>query len=656
MKSRSKSSDGNAEKGISLGVLQIDKGAAWTRAKRANTNLIRTLIEFVENAVDAVKRHDTSHSYDGTVVVRIEGKVSSKTKKDKKYGGKISIDKFIIEDNGVGMSHDDVMERFRDVGKYNELHDLPDTIGKEGQGVASGHHFFEDIRVDTTTDGIIPMEWRCEESRRDFIEKTYNQCSELQRGDNDAEERHYRFGSEMDDSEAFKFTKTPEEEHKTVITLSKPLRTVSIYAEDLKRLLSHRIQFLSKFGNRIVLYLPSSRSPIIINDPFYTVQPNIPRMVTIKGSFRDGLSIIRYDESGEPIVDEKCELKALSEYGKDDPDLNVYLVQYYSHEGLEGKRFCDWAESICGSNLNDSWQDPDRVTSRMAEILEVGGISNSGSINTRIRGAVWSNDIRLKKDALVSNRDRLDQNENITRRYQYFVAKLLMFCGNEYQKYAQKKGVIESTRVIEILQAKLAKILLGNNGGTGGEKAGSGKKKKDGVSYENKHSLYCCGNCRIRWKTDKKVIPTVCCEGCIKGQGGCGSSDVASFNPFGKYGVSLQWQEEPIEGTYMPCKVSVSKDHEVSCVLWLNHPEFLASKFNEEGKKHSNVYAIANKYRDEFRYAYICALEKQDKLINTNARILKKQYWDLSVTIRGIIEGTMKKKKINLKELLIADD
>ena len=650
----------------------INREGAWDSSQFTNSDFKRTIRECLENGEDA-------NATEIGIVVK---------------GKKISEELFEIHgvkftDNGDGMAHDIAAVRFRGTHHNSSPeHKSEDKTKRMGVGIQSWYRYFDTCFLETTTASSIPSEfcdWTEEEMTKEVrdiiphLDKQQEQFSCLNNGDDDEEIRKYRFGKNIDDAEILEFSPdTTAEDHYTVVSWENPNKDIKVKMDidDLERLISHRIGFLSRSDKdtKITLEVPCMfkgvkeySAAMHKHHPIpSTVDANHETLCKITGSVKDGFSII--NEKGDHEKDPESKLAS---FIKSNPNLananiDMWIYKDQISQATSNKHYPDFVESINGSNIDDTWKSGRTRTERIDSLHKLCGCNYSGSIASRTHGAVWVNDIRLKRE-LVNNRSDISHDKQVVKDYYKLLSIIFSYVGNLYQKYTNGSLTaeqIENKSLEETLES-LIEPSLKKIGKKGSDKTvyadGNGKKTKTSKTtssnkkFNIENRLWAC-SCGIVWKAPKDNKPTICCEYAInskKQDGGCGGSDIHPYHQNGMTVSDVKLSSQPISG-YLTCVASIGQNGDLSFEIWKCHPKFLNLYFDQKKKCINNV-AYLRAMTEEMKSAALVAASNDESIREYSENWLKGEWANISRNKQSQITNHCKNKiapPVNIFQLL----
>jgi hypothetical protein len=527
---------------ISFGANPVNIENAYRQAVEAGLDVEHCIKEIAQNAQD----------YGTEVHVTLNGVF------EKPHHMKLN--SVVVKDNGCGMSHDTVLERFRGAYQDSESHLSEIQAGRNGVGVKTCFQFFKNINVETTTRNIIPEKWVCDPNHYDMIEETYKALSTLKHGDTDTELRKYNVTMDKAVSDE-PWETVPLVQSGTKITLINPRTTLKVDIKELTRRLSHSIEFLSKKDNRLILsYKNENDNPTeMIVKPFYEREK--PSYIChAKGNSSQDIYIT---VPGKPsIVFKKSEDPELS---KVDFDVKVTLD---SKESLDEEPATsnEFIVSVCGANVYDSPRKGSGPSNVVLQFLSLDKFENTTGFAYRIHGYFKTQDIKLK-NALRFNKSALALQDKYAKKFFDYIISLFKELNKIYIDYLNQFNQFQEQDLLREIEQEFDKILKGNLF----KKPKEGDEHEEG--HENIHAQYECKTCGKIWKVPKLKIPSYCAEFNIENEEGCGNSDIERFKVEKSYGITFKWT--PFFGGFIPARY---EETEKTILLAQFHPAFIITQ------------------------------------------------------------------------------
>lgn len=649
----------------------VNAEGAWNAAQHTNSNPIRAIMEFIENGEDA----DAS-----TISIEIQGK----KRRGKNGEDLILVSGIDIVDDGKGMFHDVVVVKYRGIHHNLSQEHASDEKNKlMGLGVQSGHRYFDNIFIETTTKELIPHkmgEWSEAELTQEvvdalpFISKQYEELSCLKGGDYDTEVRKYRMGREINDANIIEFSNdTTANEHYTKVSLRNPVKSkpVILGIRDIERLIEHRVTFLSRNGTKITLKVPALfKNEREYTDAFYKHHPvpstddaNQGTLCKIFGNVKDGITVL--DDNGEEVLTCMKNINEFIKAHKDVPNVNVDIWVYKDQiDTGDGACHADIVESVCGSNLDDTWRTSDKLPNRMMSLLKLSGSSYQGSISSRIHGALWTRDSKLKTE-LVNNRSNISLDQQNVKEYYALITIFLKYVGNAYQSYTNGDmgpSQIENLALTKELRKMIdpaLKMLLGagSNKSTNGSNTVTRSNGNSGSRDRfSSNKLWFCTDCEALWKVNGDFIPTQCCEGAInrkKAGKGCGSKNVSPYHRYGVAVSDISISDQPISG-YNTVKTVIDEGGGMSFEIWKWHPKFLKITLDHKNQVVGNT-SLAHMMYAEMKASMLVAVSGADEINDCNQKWIKGEWEYYPIKKKKQMEKYYKNKlvpSVNIYDLL----
>jgi Histidine kinase-, DNA gyrase B-, and HSP90-like ATPase len=526
---------------VDLGVNPVNIDNARRQAVESGLDAEHCILEHAQNAQD----------YGTDVHVILNG--------DFVAPHHMRLNSVIIKDNGIGMHHDTVLERFRGSFQDSESHSSESQAGRNGVGVKTAFQFWKNILVDTTTKGYIPEHWICDPEHATLIATTYAQLSTLHPGDDDTELRKYDVT--MKSATAVEpWEKVPHVQSGTTITLKNPRTDFKVDVKEITRRLSHNIEFLSKKDNRITLHYKNANNNMteIIVRPFY--ERDKPSYIAhAKGNSNEDIYITL---PGKPA---SLFPKSMDpELSKIDFDIKVTLDSKDMADG-EPSNFNEFIVSICGANVYDAPRKGYGPSNAITQVLSLDKFENTTGFAYRIHGYVKSQDIHLK-NALRFNKSAMALQDKYAKKFFDYVLSLLKELNKNYMEYLDQFNKSQEDDLLQEVELEFNRILQGTN---------QGKSKGDGHKtdpHENTHHEYECLDCGCTWKVPMLKIPSFCAEYNITGEEGCGSSEIQR-RKIKAAGTAFKWV--PTLDNFIPARYEKAEN-----VVYLAqfHPDFITTQ------------------------------------------------------------------------------
>lgn len=524
------------EKSISLGFNPVNIENARRQAVESGLDAEHCIIELAQNGED----------YGTDVHVILNG--------DYQTPHHMKLNSVIVKDNGIGMHHDTVLERFRGSYEDSESHSSETQAGRNGVGVKTSFQFWKNIFVNTSTKSVIPSSWTCDPINLSLIDSTYKQLSTLKPGDPDTELRKYNIT--MKEATVDEAWETVDHVFSgTEVTLKNPRTTIKIDIKEIIRRLSHNIEFLSKKDNRLTLH--------------YKNEKNYPTEIVIKPFYeREKPSYIAHAKgnSSQDIFITIPGKQAFSFPKSTDPELSK--VEFDIKVTLDAKDTMDtepansneFIVSICGANIYDAPRRGSGPSNAVNQILCLDKFENTTGFAYRIHGYIKSQDIRLK-NALRFNKSALALQDKYAKKFFDYILSIFKELNRIYIEYLDQFNRSQEDDLLKEIEKEFNKILQGtifhdpNNIPTN--------------PHENLHAEYECKDCGLIWKVLKLKQPSYCAEYNITNIDGCGSSEIQRRQLKGT-GINFKWT--PFLGNFVPARYEES---EQTIYLAQYHPDFI---------------------------------------------------------------------------------
>lgn len=525
-----------SDQAISFGFNPVNIENARRQAVESGLDAEHSIIELAQNGED----------YGTDVHVILNGDFQSPHH--------MKLNSIIVSDNGIGMHHDTVLERFRGSYEDSESHSSETQAGRNGVGVKTCFQFWKNIYVATTTKGTIPEHWTCDPEHINMIDSTYKQLSFLKPGDTDTELRKYNITMKEAMADE-KWESVPHVQSGTTVTLQNPRTTIKIDIKEIMRRLSHNIEFLSKKENRLTLHYKNEKQhpTEVIIKPFYEREK--PSYIAhAKGdSTQDifitvpGKQAVAFSKSSDP------------ELNKVDFDIKVTLDSKDTMD-TEPANANEFIVSICGANIYDAPRRGSGPSNSINQILCLDKFENTTGFAYRIHGYIKSQDINLK-NALRFNKSALALQDKYAKKFFDYVLSIFKELNRIYMEYLDQFNRSQEDDLLQEIEKEFNKILQGTI-----------TRNPDGThtkAHESTHAIYECKDCGLTWKVPKLKIPSFCAEYNIINEDGCGSSEIQRQHHSGD-GISFKWT--PFLGNFVPARYEES---EKIIYLAQYHPDFI---------------------------------------------------------------------------------
>lgn len=457
----------------------------------------------------------------------------------------MNLNSVIVEDNGTGMHHDAVLEKFRGSYEDSESHTSEFQSGRNGVGVKTAFQFWKNILVETTTKDMIPTTWECDPSHYNMIDSTYSQLSKLNKGDPDTELRKYNITMKEAQCNEL-WTSVPHVLSGTTVTLKNPRSTVRVDVNEIVRRLSHCIAFLSIPDNRITLHFKNEKNNMtaVVIRPFY--ERNKSSFIChAKGDSTKDIFITVPGK--EAIVFPKYPDSDLS---KIEFDIKVTLdskdKDILDTEPSNGNEFI---LSVSRSNIYDTPRKGG-PSNAVTTLLSLDKFENTTGFAYRIHGYIKTDNINLK-NALRFNKSAIATQDKNVKKFFDYILSLFKQLNIIYINYLDQFITTQENDLLKEVELEFNKILTGVNVGT----TNPGEKQSGSLipsnPHENTHAEYECNDCHIIWKVPKNKQPSFCAEYNIVDNDGCGSDDIHR-RQLKLAGTCFEWT--PYLGKFIPAR------------------------------------------------------------------------------------------------------
>ena len=537
---------------MNLGENPINRVQAYRSAVESTLGPVGTILEYGQNAGDWGASN---------ITVTLEGKYE---------GSSFRLDSFTVKDNGIGMAHDIMYERFRGAFHDSESHALKSKAGRNGVGSLTALQYFNEIYVETSTKGVIPSksEWRCSEENRDAIESTHQAMSKLKAGDRDAEIRKYIVTVEGTVCEPW--TSKPDvDDSGTQVKARGPRGPIYVDISDVIRRLSHQISFLDRGrfpNNHMILRYPnpSGKGRMIEVDvnPFYE-EETADFVCHIKGRSDMDMHILKDSDTTKPS-------RIITAYdGKDmavvDVDIKVLKKDSTSH------RPNDFIINICGANVYEASGRRGAVPPALEFLMGKSNFKSASGFSYRVHGYVRVVDDRLKR-ALRHNKTVLDEEDRYARTFLDYLIMLLKELNQEYVASLEDDSSVLTLNVQDAISQEFNSILQRHQDNVRRRTPsddGNGKKGDPVINHR-----YVCNGCGKKWMAPIAKVPSYCSEFDVTHTRGCGSRDIERFHQpkieSGEFGVDIIFVNKL--GNFLPARYEEAENRIYLSTL---HPAFL---------------------------------------------------------------------------------
>jgi len=546
-----------------MSIKRIDERLAFQCAVNSCESLNKAILEIVYNACD----------YGNDVAISLIG--------ERLDDGKFNLNSFRVEDNGCGMSHDTVMQKFFGAYWDSDSHDNALQSGLMGVGTATPLKYFKEIEVKTTTSGFIPDEWECHSDSLSEIKSTFGKMSSLKNGDLDTEWRNYCIN--LSKIEFTGVEPAKDNDSGTIVTVKSPNRKLVIKIDEVVSMLSRRISWL-KGNNKMKLSIEDGsrgRPKQFVIKPFdeYDSFPVSSVIAQANGSSSKDVLVQCMKDSVPPLI-----VKNPKSFK--DIKFDVRLIGADESDRAKDKMF---VLDICGSNVYDD----NKGAAALAK-LGVDKLSGGAGFCRRVHGYISTNNINLKS-ALRHNRTILDMDDENVKEFVSYIQEVFKALHSQYMKANEHISDDED----EVVRSGIEEVL-----DLTFKENGKRRKKKENTTRLPEHKSWQCDSCNKSWKTLKSFRPTYCAEGNIKGEEGCNSGDI-----------------RPKQNKTSGSAVKVTVDNVVT--LSRSHPDFIP----QGGVKKSRAERIIRgSEKALFAVAVHRAKENNEDIEKTYPELLRDRY------------------------------
>lgn len=558
-------------------IKRIDERLAFQCAVNSCESLKKAILEIVYNACD----------YGNDVVITLTGE---------KENDKFNLKSFRVEDNGCGMSHDTVMQKFFGAYWDSDSHDNANQSGLMGVGTATPLKYFKEIEVKTTTSGLIPEEWECHPDSIEEIERTFTENSELKKGDLDTEWRYYSIN--LSKIEFVGVDKANDNDSGTTVTVSSPNRKLRIDIEEIIQMLSRRMSWL-KGNNKMKLVIEDGspgRPKQFVIKPFdeHDSFPVISVIAQVNGKSDKDMLVQCMKDNVAAITVPKPKLF-------DDVKFDVRLVGSEESDRSKDKMF---VLDICGSNVYDD----NKGAAALAK-LGVDKFTGGAGFCRRVHGYISTNNIKLKS-ALRHNRTILDMDDENVKEFISYVQQVFRALHSQYTKANEHISDDED----EVVRSGIEEVL-----DLTFKENGKRRHKKGKANNTSVHKSWCCSSCGMTWKTPKAFRPTYCAEGNINDEEGCTSGDIGpKQNKTTGAAIKVNWCASL--GDWLPASYNPTEN---VVLLSRSHPDFIP----QGGVKKSRAERIIRGAEKAlFAVAVHRAKETNEDIETTYPELLRDRY------------------------------
>jgi Histidine kinase-, DNA gyrase B-, and HSP90-like ATPase len=526
---------------INFGLNPVNIENAYKQAIEAGLDVEHCVKEIAQNAQD----------YGSEVHVYLNG--------NHQKSNQILVTSIVVTDNGCGMHHDTVLERFRGAYQDSESHTTAFQAGRNGVGVKTCFQFFKNIKVETSTKDFIPMQWECNPDNEPMIESSFNSLSSLKHGDPDTELRIYNVS--IKDATSEPWQNVPHVQSGTKITLMNPRNEIFVDIKEIIRRLSHSIEFLSNKDNTITLH--------------YRNEKNNPTEVKIKPFYeREKPSYICHAK-GDSTQDFYITIPGKQSFlFKKSTDPELKKIEFDIKIVLDAKESPDekpaepnqFIISICGANIYDSPREGSGPSTSVNYILNLDKFENQMGFSYKIHGYFKTQDLNLKK-ALRFNKSALAYNNIHAKRFLDYIVSLFKKLNEIYMDYLNDFIVNQEEDLLAEIAQEFNSIFKEPKFNLSPSTDSQSKN-----SSECKHAEYECHSCNKKWKVPKLKTPSFCAEHNILDDEGCGSPDIERCQQK-SFGCIFKWL--PFIGNFVPARF---EPKEQTIFLAKFHPLFITTQ------------------------------------------------------------------------------
>jgi len=562
----------------------VDPRLAHNAAIESTPSIIHSLLEDFSNCKD----------YSKEIHIKLYGTYPRPDRPKE-----LLLTKVVFEDDGCGMTHDTVCERFR--GSYfdSASHDTHEKSGRNGIGVKTNFKYWQMLELETSTSDNVPDVWTCHPDNVDSITDSWLEVSKLLPGQPDTEKRCYR----MTRKDLFfdKVIPCPLETHGTKVTLKNPIGAVKVNIDEFLMRLGHSIEFLDESrhpDHKVVLWYPSPGSgnqTNLVVKAFHQVVKNASHMC--EAVCRPGDDQVFINGTGMPqkgvIVPPKSELE----------DVEIFVRVLETVESGNNQ----FVMSICGSNVYDESR-----SEALSKAFNRQRLSSERSFKERIFGYVRCNDPKLK-DALRLNRTALDEDDPTVQAFFEHLGNVFRVLNRQFVDMMKIDDTKEDKNTLNIIKERLNLVISSGKGE---------RKEKTDTTHDRKavqHHRWTCRDCGTDW--DVPVLfgrPVSCCEGAADGKPGCGSSRIERRKNNQTSGVDVRWV--PFIGNFVPARYDKANN---MVELSRSHPDFILRSSANLAVEERLVRGVE---RALFAIACSEAEDEGKSVEQVYAKLLKKRY------------------------------
>lgn len=585
---------------VTMPVL-VDPERAYSAAIESTTSPVNAMLELYSNSKD----------YATEITITLYGDWV-KNSRD------ILLKRVVFEDNGIGMDHATVCEKFRGGWFDSPAHDDAEKSGRNGVGVKTNFKYWKTIKVESSTNGFIPQTWQCKDANRPGVEDSFVAASKLKKGDQDTELRKYVMTRAS--MTIIEFAKCPHIYSGTKVELENPIGgSVKIDFDELLSRMSHSIEFLDKDRHPSHKVTINYKKPdtgtmtSIIVRPFYEMEHKNPGSTCeAVGTNKRNLKVTaaRFDS----ITVDKV----------DDPDLGEIEInlQVLKDSTQETRR--DFVISVCGSNLYDEYSQRSGLSMSVSKLLNMWNFSSPGSFGHRLYGYIRTNNPKLKR-ALRFNRTALDEHDPAVVKFWDYIGKVLKALNHQFINANEADQDEADAKALVAIKEELRETI---------KIGGRIKQKVNGAEQsESLNHLWVCENCGCIWRAPKALKPQYCCDGSvtgksIEGKDSCGSDRVVRKANTGlepkltgtiSESIDVKWVNTL--GGFVPARYEEA-EHRVE--LARLHPDFILSAGT---KKEAQERVVRGVERSLFAIATTLSTKEHHSVEEAYATLLRNHFW-----------------------------
>jgi hypothetical protein len=524
----------------------VDPDYAYNAAIESTPSLIHSLLECFANCKD----------YGQEVHIYLHG--------DWVDGNRLRLKKIVFEDDGCGMSHDIVCERFR--GSYfdSASHGTHEKSGRNGVGVKTNFKYWQTIEVETTTGDLVP-EWDCCDDNRPGIQASWDAVSKLKAGQPDTEKRFYRLT--RNEMKFLKVVDVTAGERGSRVVLKDPIGSVKLDFAEFKSRISHSIEFLDADrhpDHKVVLHSPKRSGDSmerVTMRPFHEHLKIGHVMCEAASTVDDDKNVTWVSCSGHPSISvEGPDPKVLG-------DVEIFIKVLEKVEDHNNQ----FVMSICGSNVYDEVNKGGRSFA-LTKASNDQSLTSEVSFFNRIFGYVRTNDPRLKK-ALRLNRTALDDDDPVVQEFLDYLGRVFRVLNRQYLKSVEVSVDTENANALSQIKHRLNMVLSSGKG----ERDDDGDSHKPGVTANH---WWTCLDCEKDWRAPMKKTLTHCHEHDVEGKKGCGSGRIERKRNRKSSHIDIIWVK------YLGDFVSARYDEKTNRVeLAQYHPDFILRGTSKTAKE-----------------------------------------------------------------------